>query len=69
MPRSMHCESTGIVCSLTLNCMYRPTHWEQSVMYVSRPFAIRQADVIAGSITIVPSPSYQRLIALVLWYY
>jgi len=46
--------------------MCRPTHWEQSVVYVNRPVAVRQGDVIAGSITIVPSPSYQRLVASVL---
>jgi len=39
-----------------------PTHWEQSVIYVSRPVAVRQADIINGIITILPSPSYQRLI-------
>jgi len=39
----------------------RPTHWEQSVIYVSQPVAVRQGDAIAGSITIEPSPSYRRL--------
>jgi len=35
-------------------------------MYVDRPFAVRQADTIAGRVTIAPNPSYQRLIPLVL---
>ena len=47
-------------------CVPRPTHWEQSVIYISRPVAVRQGDTVAGSITIVPSPSYQRLIGLFL---
>jgi len=55
---SAFCEIMCHVC--------RPTHWEQSVIYISQPLAVRQGDAISGSITIVPSPSYQRLIALVL---
>ena len=34
------------------------------MIYASRPVTVRQGDTIAGSITVVPSASYQRLIAL-----
>jgi len=51
------------LCVAINEMVCRPTHWEQSVIYVSQPVAVRQGDAIAGSITIEPSPSYRRLIS------
>ena len=62
-------QQLAVFCCLFLhlqhsrNCVFRLTHWEQSVIYVTHPVAVKQADSISGTVTILPSPLCQRLIA------